>query len=79
MIIRNEIFEAHWIISFSDIFCSTAIIKHHSGTADLFDVGFDEYRPRQNSEGQIIIDHWDLAVEPDGVRGSRGGRDMYKS
>lgn len=68
MTLRTGIFKAHQIIWFSDIFCSTAIIKHHSGTTDLFYVWFDDDRPRQNPEGQIVIDHWDLAEEPDEVR-----------
>ena len=49
----------------SDLLHSAAIIKHHGGATDLLHIWFDNDRPRQNPERQIIVQHWHLTEESD--------------
>ena len=50
-----------------DLLHDAAIIKHHGGAMDLLHIWFENYRPGQNPERQIVIDHWDLTEESNEV------------
>lgn len=41
----------------------TVILKHHGRATDLLNVWLDDHRSRQNLEGQVIIEDWNLTKQ----------------
>lgn len=41
-----------------------AVVKHHAGTLELFDVGLHLHRAREDTVGQLVVQSGVLTVEP---------------